>query len=331
GSLGVVIVLALGGQNVTTGFWTIGVFSAYLSMFLSMSRRTWVAARVINRWHAARASWDRITEKLTMPLSAATKETTPPESITSRNLTVHNLTFMYPGSSLSCLHEVSFSVPYGSFVAITGPIGSGKSALAAALSGFYPYEGSIQFNGLELSSLTSQQKQSLISYNDQESFLFSTTIANNVSLADKATPDRQKVLAALSVAALADDLHLFPHKEDTMVGERGVRLSGGQRQRLALARAVYANKDVVILDDPFSAVDIATERRMILRLKSLFASKTVIILSHRLTSFPLADHVFVIDGGRIIQSGNHDSLILQEGIYRRIFNAQSWLEERDYA
>lgn len=333
-SVGVVGVLGLGSQKVLAGEWTIGAFTAYLTMFLAMSRRTWVAARVFNRWHAAKASWDRIREKLTVSdqIAATAQPLVQPacEPDDSGAFHVEKLSFRYPAGTSNAIQDISFSVPMGSVVGVTGAVGSGKSALASVLTGLYPYEGSIQVAGVELSQLSKLERQTLISYSGQEPFLFSASIAENVAFGET-EPDRDRVMQVLHLAALADDLALFPQGIDTVVGERGVRVSGGQRQRIALARALYADSPILVLDDPFSAVDIGTERRMVERLRQQLAGRTAFIFSHRLHAFEQADYVLVLDHGRVVQQGTHAELLADDGIYQRIFSAQTWMESGQHA
>lgn len=329
-SLGVVGVIGLGGQQVIAGAWSIGTFTAYLSMFLAMSRRTWVAARVFNRWHAARASWDRIREKLAaaddaQSIGAAAGAAALPDAGRG-TLAVRDLTFAYPSGGANALQDVSFRVPLGSIVGVTGPVGSGKSALAGVLTGLYPYRGSVTVNDVELRELAPAARRDLVAYAGQDGFLFSGTIVENVTFGREGPADRERLDRALYLAALADDLSLFPAGADTQIGERGVRVSGGQRQRIALARALYAGRPLLLLDDPFSAVDIGTERRIIERLKDGLTGATVFIFSHRLNTFALADYILVLDRGRLAEQGTHQELVESHGIYQRIYTAQTWME-----
>jgi ABC-type multidrug transport system fused ATPase/permease subunit len=218
----------------------------------------------------------------------------------------------------------------GSLVGVTGAVGSGKSALACVFTGLYPYSGSVKVAGAELAELSSYAREELISYAAQDAFLFSTTIAENVAFGE-ASPDLERVQQSLYLAALTEDLQLFPQGTNTVVGERGVRASGGQRQRIALARALYPNHPILVLDDPFSAVDIGTERRMIERLKQQMGTHTIFIFSHRLGAFADADYVLVLDHGRLAQQGTHQQLLAQDGIYQRIYQAQVWMESGHYA
>lgn len=336
-SLGVVGVIGLGGQQVVAGAWTIGGFTAYLTMFLAMSRRTWVAARVFNRWHAARASWDRIREKLDADIPQVASATGQPgrnvalpQLAPGSHLAVDNLSLSYPSGGGDVLHEVSFRVPVGSIVGVTGPVGAGKSALASVLTGLYPYGGSICIDGVELRDLAPGARAELVAYSGQDGFLFSGTIADNVTFGRDGEVDTERLERCVFVAGLSDDLTLFRDGLSTRIGERGVRVSGGQRQRIALARALYANRPLLILDDPFSAVDLSTERRIIERLREELSGRrgsTAFIFSHRLNTFVFADYVLVLDRGRLVEKGTHEQLCaVQGGIYQRIYAAQTWME-----
>jgi len=336
-SLGVIGALGLGGQEVIAGNWTVGTFAAYVVMFLAMSRRTWVAARVFNRWHAARASWDRIREKLGLAgkpaaanadggLAAAADETAGRTARPAGTaVVVRDLSFRYPAGSVDVLRSVSFSVPSGGVVGVTGGVGSGKSALASALTGLYPYGGELLVGGVELRGLASEDRRRLVAYSGQDGFLFSTTVAGNVAFGES-SPDPQRLERALHLAGLLEDLALFPQGLDTMIGERGVRVSGGQRQRIALARALYTSNPLLVLDDPFSAVDIGTERRIIERLRDQLERRTTFIFSHRLNAFAYADHIIVLERGQVAEQGSHDELLAREGIYHKIYTAQTWME-----
>jgi ABC-type multidrug transport system fused ATPase/permease subunit len=336
-SVGVVGVIGLGGQAVANGGWSVGTFTAYLAMFLAMSRRTWVAARVFNRWHAARASWDRIREKLTADHVASVEAAPAPSEETVRplaptgSLQVAGMSFSYPGGESPVLRHLDFEVPLGSVVGVTGPVASGKSALASVLTGLYPYDGSITVGGLELRALEADDRRQLIAYAGQDAFLFSGSIADNITFGRPGPVDQQALDRALNIAAVSDDLALFADGIATRIGERGVRVSGGQRQRIALARALYAARPILILDDPFSAVDIGTERRIVERMRDQVTGSTVFVFSHRLNTFTLADRILVLDRGRLAESGTHRELMLHGGIYQRIFEAQTWLEDDKHA
>jgi ATP-binding cassette subfamily B multidrug efflux pump len=335
-SLGVIGVIGLGGVEVVNGNWTIGRFVAFLTMFSLMATRTWVAARVFNQWHAAKASWDRIKAKLADNVTAVPSLNTevpvvkigmgaasPPGF-----LKVADLSFAFPNSQAECLSHIGFNVNRGDFTGVTGPVGSGKSALAMVLTGIYPYTGKITVGGRDLNSLSAAEKAATFAYSGQDAFLFSVSIGENITFASPPYSDavQKRLDRAIYVAALKEDMALFPKGIQTVVGERGVRLSGGQRQRIAVARAVFTGCPVLILDDPFSAVDIGTERRMIERLRTNLEEVTIMVFSHRLAAFTEADDILVLDKGKLMERGSHASLMGAGGIYAKIYHAQTWME-----
>jgi len=319
--LGVVIVITFTGQKVVSGEWTVGTFNAYLVMFVALATRTRVAARVFNRWHGARAAWTRVKEK--MQLTDEREEKTGITLDECSKLEIQNLSYGY--NEIKVLDDINFEAKKGQLIGITGSVGSGKTSLAFALTGMYPYEGSIRLDGLELSDIDRSSRSKLIAYTGHEQFLFSLSIKENVMFTSN-VDDITRLNDALEASALINDLNMFEEGLDTKVGEKGVRVSGGQRQRIALARAIYSGSDILILDDPFSAVDIATEREIINHLKTSYKDKIVLLFTHRLTSFVYADQVIVLDNGRISEKGTHDELMKKEGIYSEIFSAQRFME-----
>jgi ABC-type multidrug transport system fused ATPase/permease subunit len=318
--LGIVAVIAMGGQMVVSGDWTIGSFNAFLVMFIAFSGRTRVAARVFNRWHAARAAWSRVKEKLVTTSDLPTREADGKPDC--RELRVQNLNFGFEDGS-DIIHDISFTARKGQIIGITGSVGSGKTSLAHALTGLYPYKGSITLDGTEISGLPAEARSRLIAYTGHEQFLFSMSIKDNIRLSEE---DESSLDLALAASALKKDIEVFDAGLDTVVGEKGMRVSGGQRQRIAMARAIHSGAPVLLLDDPFSAVDILTEAEMIERLKQDYKDRIVLLFTHRLTAFPYADNILVLESGKIIAQGNHDSLMKEEGLYKEIYNAQVFME-----
>lgn len=321
--LGVVVVIALGGGRVISGAWTVGTFNAYLVMFVALSTRTRVAARVFNRWHGARAAWSRVKEKVQIK-NGLNVDGNPIPRYTTENLEVKNLGYSYGETPV--LNGVSFKASKGQVIGITGSVGSGKTALAYALTGLYPYRGSVRLDGEELSGIPPDKRRTLIAYTGHEQFLFSMSIKENIVFSlDDLDPERLE--KALEVSALKDDLELFEYGVDSVVGERGVRVSGGQRQRMALARTIYSGAGVLILDEPFSAVDIATEKKIVDRLKTSYKDKIVLLFTHRVTSFIDSDYIVVLDKGEVTEAGTHQGLMELQGVYSEIYSAQKFMEE----
>ncbi|MDR0469681.1 MAG: ABC transporter ATP-binding protein/permease [Peptococcaceae bacterium] len=319
---GIILVVGFGGEYVVSGKWTIGMFTAYLSMFSAMAVRTSIAGRVMNTWHGAKASWDRICEKLQNGREAeAAFETTIATGNHAHALEVKDLSFRYPFTDENCLFDISFTAGNGEIIGVTGPVGSGKSALAAALSGLYPYDGGVYVSGIPLRGL-GEARSRKISYMDSGQFVFSDDVTFNVALG-RMDGD---AMAALSLASMTEDMNAFEEGMDTRLMERGVRISGGQRQRISLARAWYGNSEILLLDDPFSAIDVLMEQRIMESIRAQIGNRTVLLFSHRLSAFELTDKVLVLEKGRVSQVGTHDDLVNQEGLYKVIYQAQKFME-----
>lgn len=323
-SFGVTLVIATGAGKVIDGAWTLGRFTAYLSLFLSMTGRMLMAGRVLNRVHAARAAWGRIMEKVNLPSPDAFAEEAAAGGGQGLGLVVEGLSFAFPGMSEATLKDISFALRPGELLAVTGPIGGGKSALVSVLSGLYPYEGSIKLDGVELRDLAPAQRAALIATVDQGALLFSGSVTENITLFAN-DPDAGRVLDAALASAVDSDVKGFPKGYDTQVGESGVRVSGGQRQRIALARALYRNAPLLVLDDPFSAVDLITEREILGGLRREQGRRTMVLCSHRLNTFETADKVLVLQNGAVFEQGTHQSLLADDGLYARIYKAQGAL------
>jgi len=279
----------------------------------------------------------------------------PPGPVAVR---LEHVTLRYPGAPPAAppaLNDVTLDIPAGSLVAVTGPVGAGKSALARALLGLHPLEqGRVLLDARPVESFSGPERAARVGYLPQDAFLFSGTIRENVLAADSAEidawacsgelpaaptslqPESTRLQSAVGIAALADDLASFPDGLDSEIGESGVRVSGGQRQRIALARALAAQRrtpGLLVLDDPFSAVDVDTEARIATALRQAVGPTsepeqraTIVLCSHRLAVFPQADRVVVLDRGPIVEQGAHADLLEAGGLYSRIYRAQQQAE-----
>ncbi len=321
--LGVVIVIGLGGANVHQGIWTVGSFNAYMVMFIAFSGRTRVAAQVFNRWHGARAAWQRVKEKM-IPVSYVETDHKSVDSLKVNQLKVAHLNVSY--GSKQVLKDLSFEVKSGEIIGLTGAVGSGKSSLINVLTGQYPYDGDIFLDSRSLRELPDESKQSMIGYSGHEQFLFSMSIEENIKLSLNPQEDENKITDCLITSALIEDLDRFDEGLKTQVGEKGLKVSGGQRQRISMARAIYHKPAIVLLDDPFSALDIATEQRIVKRLKEDFKDQIVVIATHRLSAFEHVDKILVLDQGCLIESGTHQELMHQNELYHEIYSAQQFME-----
>ena len=341
---GVALVVGIGGRSVLEGALTVGAFVAYTELFLRFANRAYRIPQMFNSIQSGGAAYTRL-KPLLAPASGVQGEPPlasympgrvvgvdaplpAPPQVEERPLGVRlqSVTFRYPHAATPALQNVSAEIPPGSFVAVTGPVGGGKSALLRAILGLYPLEeGEIQLDGRALTQIPTAERAARIGYLPQDPYLFSGSIRENISFG--MTAEDNAMADATRVAALEPDLQTFPRGLDTQIGELGVRVSGGQRQRIALARSLSAaqvSPGLLLLDDPFSAVDLDTEAQLIAALVNRPGrSATIILSSHRLAAFPLADQIIVLDKGQIAEHGTHDSLMAADGLYARIYRAQT--------
>jgi ATP-binding cassette subfamily B protein len=237
-----------------------------------------------------------------------------------------NVSFKYDDDS-RVLHNISFSVKPGQTVALLGATGSGKSSLVNLLPRFYDYSGSILLDGVELREYARHDLRRQIGIVEQEAFLFSRTIRENIAYGVRRQVTDEEVEAAAKAAAIHDVILTFPEGYDTLVGEKGVTLSGGQKQRVTIARTLLKDPRILIFDDAVSAVDTETEAHIHAALEKLAKGRTTFIIAHRIQTVMQADKILVLDKGRIIQQGTHSDLMLQDGIYRKIYNLQANVEQ----
>jgi ATP-binding cassette subfamily B protein len=225
------------------------------------------------------------------------------------------------------LRDVTLSVRAGETLALLGPSGAGKTTLISLLLRLYDYtEGSIKLDGRELREMDRKFVRSQFGVILQEPFLFSKTVRDNIRLGRHDAGD-EEVTEVARHAAVHEPIVGFEKGYDTIVGERGVTLSGGQRQRVAIARALLRDAPMVILDDALSAVDTHTESQILSALKARAGRHTTILIAHRLSTLMHADQIAVMEGGRVTQLGTHAELVVAEGLYRRLWEIQTALEE----
>ena len=327
-SLSLAIVLGAGGWLTVAGRITTGdfvAFAAYLSLLTwPMMALGWVVSLI----QRAKASLLRVEEVLSArPL---VQDPPQPRALAAKaelDLSVRRLSFSYPGQAAPTLHDVNLEAPAGQTTALVGRVGSGKSTLLALFSRLYdPPPGSVWLAGVDVLELGQAQLRALVVQVPQEAFLFSATVRANLLLGrPQASPEQ--MWAALAAAELAAEVRELDKGLDTMLGEKAHTLSGGQRQRLALARALILDPPVLVLDDPLSAVDTDTEQRILHNLAGLRAGRTTVVVSHRLKSVAFAQRIYVLDQGRVVESGRHQELMQAGGVYQQMFAEQAILAE----
>jgi ATP-binding cassette subfamily B protein len=228
---------------------------------------------------------------------------------------------------LPVLNGISFRCEAGKVVALIGPTGSGKTSLVNLLPRFYDYQGSIKIDGVELRDYPRRTLREQIGIVLQEPFLFSKSIKDNITYGVHRPVTDEEVFRAANAAAVHSVIETFPQGYETMVGEKGVTLSGGQKQRTTLARTLLKDPAILILDDATSAVDSETEAAIREALDELIPGRTTFIIAHRIQSVMRADLILVLDKGRVVQTGTHDELLAQDGMYRHIYDLQSQIED----
>lgn len=323
--LGTAAVIWMGGGAVCRGEMSVGDLLAYLVLFERAVRRTLVIARELNNIHAGRGALTRTEFLLEDGRDVSAR---PPVPLPSGDLRIRDLTFAFPGAPAPVLRGIDLTAKAGQIIAATGPVGSGKTALARALLGFYPWmKGRLERGDGDAGACEAEDLIGAVAYCPQDAFLFSWTVGENIVFSDGAQGDASgRMQRAAYIAALNEDLAEFPEGFQTPVGEGGVRVSGGQRGRIALARAICSDRKCLILDDPFASVDLDTEQRIIERLRAHLKDTAVLLLSHRLAAFPEADWVLVLDRGRVVEQGTHARLMRAGKVYPVIYRAQLRIE-----
>ncbi len=319
------LVIFIGGKQYIADEITIGVLAEFI---IYVNMLTWpvaVVGWITSIVQQAEASQERINaflkERPQIIDGPGVMSNTP------ASLVFEKVSLYYPETEIIALQGLDLVVEKGTTLGIVGAVGSGKSTLLDLICRLYdPSEGSIRLGDHPLQEFKIEELRSRIGYVPQNPFLFSQTILENIQFGN-ANASFEHIKKAAENAAVADNIEAFENKYKTVLGERGVTLSGGQKQRVSLARALVKDPEILLLDDCLSAVDTDTEETILYNLKKLRKNKTTLIVSHRLSSIIEADQIIVLDRGKIIQKGTHQSLVKSPGYYQELFIKQQSKKE----
>ncbi len=313
---GVLFILYFGQKNVLgTGWksWSIAAFTTFLACFVKLSVKSSSAAKLFNAVHKAQVSWNRI--KPLMAPKEEPEEDRSQEKKVCRELKVEHVNFVYPDGK-KILDDISFTAKKGEIIGITGSVACGKSTLGKVFLCEYSYEGSISCDGKELRRMKDTERTGTIGYLGHDPELFNDSVKNNILMGENKNVDN-----FLKAVCLDQEVAGMEDGTETLVGNGGVRLSGGQGQRLALARTLCHKKPVLVLDDPFSALDKTTERQIFANLKELAKDNIVLLISHRLYLFPEMDQIIWMENGKA-KVDTHENLLREVPEYRELFEEQ---------
>ncbi len=320
--LGLAAVLIIGGTSVIHTHMTLGQFTAFYFYMLMLIGPMGSLGVTLGLAQRATATGARIFQILDREPRIVAPPDAPPLPPGNGHVQMHGVTLRYDGENglpgRPVLHDVDLDVPAGHTVAIVGATGSGKTSLVSLISRLYdPSVGRVLLDGADVSQVQPRSLRRAIAVVSDDPFLFSTSVRENIAYARPEASDAE-VRRAAERAQASDFIARLPQGYDTLVGERGLSLSGGQRQRLAIARALLADPRVLILDDATSSVDASTEREIKTALHEAMRGRTTFVIAHRLSTIALADDIIVMQDGRIVAEGDHETLLEHSDLYREI-------------
>jgi ATP-binding cassette, subfamily B, bacterial len=321
-AMGTCLVLAYGVKLASSGQLSTGVLIVFLLYLKKTYKPIKDLSKMTNTLSKAAVSYERIqevvgTESTIRDLPGA--RNAPP---LTGALEFDHVTFGYD-ADVQILRDVSLRVEPGQVAAIVGPSGMGKSTIASLIPRFFdPFEGAVKIDGHDIRQFTLKSLRDQISFVLQDSLLFSGTIWENISYG-RPNAEPEETIRAAQLANAHDFIMNLPHGYGTVVGERGATLSGGQRRRIAIARAIVRNTPILILDEPTTGLDAASEYTVVEALEHLMKGRTTIVIAHHLDTIQRADVILVVKDAAIVERGTHESLLAANGVYRELFDLQS--------
>ncbi len=298
-----------------------GVFTAYLVSMTMVVRPVKNLSKINEVIQTGMAGAESVFGTIDLP--AEKDEGTHRLGNVTGHVSFENVSFSYTDAASRVLQDISFEIPAGKTVALVGHSGSGKSTIAAILMRFYhPTSGQVFIDGIPVEQTTLGSFRDSTAIVSQEVMLFDDSIRNNIAYGRKGEADEARLMAAVEAAYCAEFLEIFAKGLDTGVGESGIRLSGGQRQRIAIARALYKDAPVLILDEATSSLDSGSEKKIQKAIDRLIENRTTLIIAHRLSTIENADLILVLEKGKIVERGTHRALLEAQGAYFHLYNAQ---------
>lgn len=322
--LSTVICVFVGGQEIIAGKITAGNITEFIMYIFMLTWPLTALGWTSGQIQRAAASQKRINEFLKIKTDIVSSENLEIEL--KGNISFENVSFTYPDTGIEALKNISFKIKKGESIAIIGSTGSGKSTIANLILRMYDVNtGQIKFDGVDIKTLNIANLRDQMACVPQDVFLFSETIKNNIQFG-KSGLSEADIFEAAKKAEIYDNIIDFEEGFETKIGERGITLSGGQKQRISIARAIIRNPKILVLDDCLSAVDTNTENAILSNLRLIMKGKTTFLISHRVSNARLADRIIVLDEGEIMEQGSHDELLKLSGIYRDLYEKQSFTE-----
>ena len=321
GGVAVAVAILYGGWRAQEGLLSLGEFMSFLAALLMAYQPLKGLASLNTALQEGLAAAQRIFAVLDVAPTIVEKPGAKALVVRDGAIAYRDVHFSYDGET-AALHGVSLQIDAGSTIALVGPSGSGKTTLMNLLPRFYDADaGSVEIDGQNVQDVTIDSLRAAMALVSQDITLFDDSVAANIAYG-RPGATRDEVTAAARSAAAHEFIVALPEGYDTGVGENGVRLSGGQRQRIAIARAMLKNAPILLLDEATSALDSAAEREVQAALETLKAGRTTLIIAHRLSTIMAADRIYVLERGQVVESGDHETLLAQNGSYARLYRLQ---------